>query len=139
MKNLSTTLVHRELSPTTIQRLQRRLEAERTTALRRAAGLRAGAEAALDDIDVSDLLDDQDHDGFVGGVEHEGLLRLAQDAERSAARARMALERLRDRTYGVCTACERNIPLVRLEALPTTEVCVTCASRMTRLLGRSVA
>lgn len=131
--------MHRELSPTTTRRLQRRLEAERTAALRRAAGLRAGATAALDDIDVSDLLDDQDHDGFAGGVEHEGLLRLAQDAERSAARARMALERLRDRTYGVCRACERNIPLVRLEALPTTEVCVTCASRMTRLLGRSAA
>lgn len=37
-----------------------------------------------------------------------------------------ALRRIKDGTYGVCRACGKDIPLVRLEAVPTTTICVPC-------------
>ena len=37
-----------------------------------------------------------------------------------------ALDRLKNDTYGVCTECEKNIPLARLQALPYAGLCITC-------------
>ena len=38
-----------------------------------------------------------------------------------------ALERMRAGTYDRCTACHEEIPLPRLQAVPTTELCRPCA------------
>lgn len=38
-----------------------------------------------------------------------------------------ALERIKRNEYGICVVCEENIPIERLEALPYTDRCVTCA------------
>lgn len=43
---------------------------------------------------------------------------------------RAALQRLDQGTYGTCTNCGRQIDPERLEAMPATEYCVECASRM---------
>ena len=40
-----------------------------------------------------------------------------------------ALERLEDGSYGVCTTCNRPIPIARLEARPYSTQCVTCAGK----------
>lgn len=37
-----------------------------------------------------------------------------------------AIQRLDDGTYGICRVCEIEIPKVRLEAVPTTRICVSC-------------
>ena len=37
-----------------------------------------------------------------------------------------ALERIEDGTFGKCRACDCDIPLARLEAVPTTQICVPC-------------
>lgn len=37
-----------------------------------------------------------------------------------------AMLRLDDGTYGICRVCDINIPKARLEAVPTTKICVTC-------------
>ena len=37
-----------------------------------------------------------------------------------------AILRLDDGTYGICRACAIEIPRARLEAVPTTRICVTC-------------
>jgi RNA polymerase-binding protein DksA len=37
-----------------------------------------------------------------------------------------AVQRLDDGTYGVCRVCDIEIPKARLEAVPTTKICVTC-------------
>ena len=39
---------------------------------------------------------------------------------------REALERIKDKTYGVCTNCENSIQPKRLEAVPWTGLCVQC-------------
>ena len=41
----------------------------------------------------------------------------------------IALERLRDGTYGICQGCGEAIPTERLAAVPWTAFCVGCASR----------
>ena len=37
-----------------------------------------------------------------------------------------AIKRLEDGTYGVCRVCDIQIPKARLEAVPTTKICVSC-------------
>jgi DnaK suppressor protein len=129
----------RTFPPTTARRLERRLEQELAAATVRAAALRQAAAHALDDIDVSDLLDHDGHDGLAAGVEHDALLRLAEAADRRVAEAEVARYRLEDSSYGICGSCLRPIPLARLEALPTTTSCVTCAVTATGFLAGSAA
>ena len=43
-----------------------------------------------------------------------------------------ALERIKDKTYGVCVPAGRRIALERLEALPYAETCVDCKARAER-------
>lgn len=43
---------------------------------------------------------------------------------------RSALQRVDSGTYGTCTNCGRKIDPERLEAMPATEYCVECASRL---------
>jgi DnaK suppressor protein len=40
-----------------------------------------------------------------------------------------ALERLRERHYGNCEICMREIPLKRLKVIPFTELCVLCQEK----------
>lgn len=37
-----------------------------------------------------------------------------------------AIQRLEDGTYGICRVCKTEIPKARLEAVPTTKICVSC-------------
>jgi DnaK suppressor protein len=43
-----------------------------------------------------------------------------------------ALGRLENGSYGVCTTCNRAIPIARLEARPYSTQCVTCAGKVRR-------
>lgn len=40
-----------------------------------------------------------------------------------------ALARIENRTFGVCRVCHSPIPRARLEAVPTTKICVPCKER----------
>jgi RNA polymerase-binding protein DksA len=40
----------------------------------------------------------------------------------------LALARVADGAYGVCASCGRPIGAERLDALPTTTICIDCAS-----------
>ncbi len=48
---------------------------------------------------------------------------------------RLAVRRLEEGRYGVCVACEGEIPAARLEALPTTIRCLSCADLRGPLAG----
>lgn len=37
-----------------------------------------------------------------------------------------AIQRIEDGTYGICRVCDVQIPKARLEAVPTTKICVAC-------------
>lgn len=40
-----------------------------------------------------------------------------------------ALERIENRSYGVCDQCDQPIPVARLEAIPTASTCVVCQAK----------
>ena len=64
-------------------------------------------------------------------VEHQELARLA--ATRLAERARrlhIALTRVADGEYGVCSECGTSIPPRRLLAIPDGTTCVACQERL---------
>jgi DnaK suppressor protein len=48
-----------------------------------------------------------------------------------------ALERIEDGTYGVCTSCEEEIGLKRLQARPVATLCIDCKSQQEKLEGRT--
>jgi RNA polymerase-binding transcription factor len=41
----------------------------------------------------------------------------------------LALDKIKDGTYGVCESCEQEIESERLEALPVTSLCIECKKR----------
>jgi DnaK suppressor protein len=51
---------------------------------------------------------------------------VAADARRALADIETALGRMRTGRYGYCRSCEGRIPLVVLEAIPKTTLCLTC-------------
>ena len=43
-----------------------------------------------------------------------------------------ALTRIKSRKFGVCRECKHPIPRARLEAVPTTEICVPCKEKQNK-------
>ena len=41
-----------------------------------------------------------------------------------------ALERIQDKSYGVCTGCQKSIAIARLNALPYVETCLKCQEKL---------
>jgi len=61
-------------------------------------------------------------------AENEEVLEHLDEAERTEVEAiRAALERIERGTYGICSKCEEEIAPKRLEILPYTTLCVSCA------------
>lgn len=76
---------------------------------------------------------DSDHskDWEDAAVEHEGdevLEQLGQAGQDEIRRIRAALQRLRDGSYGVCVRCGEDIAPERLDVLPDTPLCRSCAA-----------
>ncbi len=64
-------------------------------------------------------------------VENEGdevLEQLGQSGQQEIARIRAALKRLREGSYGICARCGDPISPERLDVLPDTPLCRTCAA-----------
>lgn len=64
-------------------------------------------------------------------VEREGdevLEGLGQTGQEEIARIQAALQRIRDGEYGYCVKCGAEISEARLEVLPETPLCMSCAS-----------
>jgi DnaK suppressor protein len=116
-------------APTTLAEMDRRLQDRRQSSTHLAAALQQNAVDALDDIDVSDLLDRDNPDPGSNHAERVRALRLAQLASATATAADHALHRLAAGTYGLCDSCGCRIPLARLRAVPETPLCVSCKVR----------
>jgi DnaK suppressor protein len=53
---------------------------------------------------------------------------LDENLRTELGRINIALKRFEKDEYGICSICDEPIPLGRLEALPYTDRCVSCAS-----------
>lgn len=87
------------------------------------------ADAALKDASdarVSIHLADAGTDNF----EQEFTLGLLANDGDTLEKIERALQRIEERTFGVCTNCDAAIPKTRLSAIPYTEFCVKCAEKV---------
>ena len=73
--------------------------------------------------------DEHDPEGATLAYERAQVQGLLADAQRELDSAERATERLDEGTYGVCERCGTAIGPERLEALPATTTCITCATR----------
>ena len=56
--------------------------------------------------------------------------KLAEAESRELAHIEYALEKMNEGSYGKCEACNCNIPLARLQALPYATLCVSCKRKV---------
>jgi DnaK suppressor protein len=60
---------------------------------------------------------------------------LAEFDSRELTQIERALVRLKQGTYGLCEACQKKIPIGRLNALPYTTYCIECQREMEQYPG----
>jgi RNA polymerase-binding transcription factor DksA len=94
--------------------------------------------AALEQAEY-ELSEGQGEEGRAGSAAGDVATELAQEElvisllrgdRAQLARVEAALRRLSERRYGTCARCGTPIPFTRLQALPWTEWCRTCASAL---------
>lgn len=71
--------------------------------------------------------DEHDPEGPTLSSEWSRLHALRSDTAADIAAVDAARERIRLGRYGICTTCGRAIGVQRLQARPTTELCIVCA------------
>ncbi|MDX1691222.1 MAG: TraR/DksA C4-type zinc finger protein [Acidimicrobiia bacterium] len=120
----------RELAESTIDRFRKRLEDERA----RLEGLIEEIEHEQEAVRLSETSSERSPDpntaeGGSLAFEMEKELSLAANARDLLGQIEEALQRIEDGTYGDCARCGDPIPVARLDALPYTKLCVSCASQ----------
>ena len=75
-------------------------------------------------VQADDLMDEMDFSSFE--IENQMRMRLATREMLYLKKIDEALERIQAGTFGQCDECEEEIELRRLEARPTTTLCVSC-------------
>jgi DnaK suppressor protein len=116
-------------APSTLNTLVELLLARRASISRCAENSRSEAIEALSHRDLSDLLD---HETPSSDTDAAAVLELVDWAERRLWEIEQALAWIGEASYGYCTICGAEIPLERLKAMPATQSCVGCSSRVSR-------
>lgn len=106
---------------------RRRLRAERADVAARLRDLGVSFEDIVDAARDSNLDDEHDPEGTTIAAERSLVSSLARSSERHLAEVDAALERLAAGTYGRCVRCGGPIAEDRLDARPSTPVCIGCA------------
>lgn len=106
---------------------RRRLRAERADVAARLRDLGVSFEDIVDAARDSNLDDEHDPEGTTIAAERSLVSSLARSSERHLAEVDAALERLAAGTYGRCVRCGGPIAADRLDARPSTPVCIACA------------
>lgn len=91
----------------------------------------AGLVNSFDDIveATSDVATDDEHDpeGHTIAWERQQIAALIDEARITLAHIEAAEQRLDDGMYGRCTICGLAVAVERLDALPATPTCLSCA------------
>jgi RNA polymerase-binding transcription factor len=74
-------------------------------------------------------------DGTTEAVRRLTDIGVGSSMERVMARTERALAKLDDGTYGICDVCGERIPPGRLQALPESVLCLSCAKAQPRNLA----
>ena len=57
-------------------------------------------------------------------------LGLASNERDILAKIEDAIKRIEDSSFGICSSCNKNIPIARLKAIPYTETCLKCQEKL---------
>lgn len=115
-ESTSTQKTSSHLAPEAVAQLKAMLEDERAEIL---------AEAADPDALEADLADDPG----TRLAEREQVEAISALQQAQLAQVDEALARIEAGTYGICLECGVEIPVERLEAMPSTAYCVNCQAR----------
>jgi RNA polymerase-binding protein DksA len=121
----------RQLAPSTLERLRRRLEEERA----RLEEIideheREREESKLAEGSADRSADPDNVDGGAIEVEMEMDLAMIQNARELLERVKHAQDRMDKGQYGICEVTGKPIPVARLEALPYATTTVEAANRI---------
>jgi DnaK suppressor protein len=92
--------------------------------LKRRDALRAALAGDLSSL--RELSSGDEVDWALDAAQDEVSSQLAEVESRELGHIENALVRMEDGKYGICEACEKKIPSVRLEALPYATLCLVC-------------
>lgn len=109
-----------------------RLLAERATAQAQLAELIAGVAAIVAASEGCNNDDEHDPEGSTIAFERAQTQALGDGMRRRLAEIDDALARVTGGRYGLCVACGRPIGAERLDARPSADRCVRCATRTRR-------
>lgn len=98
-----------------------------------------GQDVSIQD-SISELSMYDNHPADVGSemFERSKDLALRQDMEQQMDAVKDALDRIEDGTYGTCKSCGKEIPVERLEAIPSTTMCIECKKEDEALPDRHI-
>lgn len=91
---------------------------------KRRSALRAALAGDLSSL--CELSSGDEVDWALDSTQDEISSQLAEVESRELGHIENALERIETGQYGICEACEKKIPQVRLEALPYATLCLAC-------------
>jgi DnaK suppressor protein len=119
----------RELAQSTLDRFRTRLDEERG----RLAKMLRDIEAEREEVRLTETSSDRSPDpntaeGGSLAFEMEKELSLWQNTKDILTNVEEAIERIDEGKYGLCDECGAAIPVARLDALPYTKLCVSCAA-----------
>lgn len=113
------------------ERAERLLTELRQEVIERGGLLDDTFDDVVDALRDSNADDEHDPEGHTIAVDRAMVDALRRDAGAQLGRIDAALARVRAGTYGRCETCGQQIADERLEALPTTTTCITCARART--------
>lgn len=108
--------------------LMRALEQRRVRTQQLADALRHEIDEIVDSAQLANVDDEHDPDGSTIAYERAKASALLAAAVRELEAIDRAVGRAHAGSYGSCTACGGPIAPERLDALPTTDTCITCAA-----------
>ena len=119
----------RTLAKSTRDRFRRRLQDEQHRLLE----VIREVEAEREEVRLTETSSDRSPDpntaeGGSLAFEMEKELSILENTRDILSKVSEALGRIDDGSYGICDVCGESIPVARLDALPYTKMCVTCAS-----------
>ena len=104
------------------------IEAEHRRIADQIVDLRQSFAGIVDAAELTSTDDEHDPEGATIAYERAQVFALLRRAEKDLASLDLALELVENGTAQICEACGGPIALERLLALPTTRLCIRCAS-----------
>ncbi|MGB8362000.1 MAG: TraR/DksA C4-type zinc finger protein [Acidimicrobiia bacterium] len=120
----------RKLAKSTLERFRKRLEEDKERLEEQIEDYERDLEEARLTESSSDRSPDPGNaEASSMKLEYAKELSVEQNTLDLLDKANRALARIDAGTYGICESCGNSIPVERLDVLPYSTVCVTCASR----------